>query len=100
MRLDPWTLVAIAGMALVSYACRGGGYWLFRRIRPSPVLRDMLGTIPGALFVSYVVPKLVDGGAWQWVGAAVTLGLTWRFGNLAVAVIGGTAAGWAVWAAM
>ena len=29
-------LVAILGMALATYACRGGGYWLFRQIRPTP----------------------------------------------------------------
>ena len=65
------TLAAIAGMALVTFGCRYGGYWLFRQIRPSPSLRIALGYIPGALFVSYVAPALAVGGpcngsaAWQ-----------------------------------
>jgi uncharacterized membrane protein len=97
MRLDPWTLAAIAGMALATYACRGGGYLLFRQIRPSPAIHAALGYIPGALFVSYVVPAVVAGGPQQWVGGAVTLALMLWLGNLSLAILAGTAAAWAVW---
>jgi uncharacterized membrane protein len=97
MAVHVWTLAAIAGMALATYACRGGGYWLFRQIRPSPALRTALGYIPGALFVSYVVPALIAGGWSQWVGAGVTLVIMQTMGNLSFAILGGTAAAWAVW---
>ncbi len=97
MAVHLWTLAAIAGMALATYACRGGGYWLFRQIRPSPALRTALGYIPGALFVSYVVPALMAGSRSQWVGAAVTLAVMQMSGNLSFAILGGTAAAWAVW---
>ncbi len=97
MRLDPWTMAAIAGMALATFACRGGGYLLFRQFTPSPVVRTALGYIPGALFVSYVVPALAGSGPQQWAGAAATMALMlWR-GNLSVAILGGTAVAWAVW---
>jgi uncharacterized membrane protein len=94
---DPWTLAAIIGMALATYLCRGGGYWLFRQIRPSRGARALLGYLPGALFVSYVAPALVAGGSLQWVGAAATLVIMWRSRNLSLAILGGTAAAWAVW---
>ena len=97
MAVHLWTLAAIAGMALATYTCRGGGYWLFRQIRPSPGLRTALNYIPGALFVSYVVPALVAGGRSQWVGAGVTLIIMRLAGNLSLAILGGTAAAWAVW---
>lgn len=95
MHLDPRTLAAILGMALAAFACRAGGYWLFRRVRPSPLLRDLLVYIPGTLFVSYVVPALVAGGALQWVGAAATLAIMAATRSMGWAVILGTAAAWA-----
>lgn len=97
MTFDPWTVLAIAGMAVATYGVRAGGYLLFRAIRPPTVVREMLGYIPGALFVSYVVPALAAGGVQQWVGAAVTLGLMVATKQIAVAILGGTAAAWMVW---
>ena len=96
MRLDPGTIAAIIGMALATYLSRGGGYWLFRQIKPGPGTRALLGYIPGALFVSFVVPALAAGGWEQWVGAVATLAIMLT-GNLSLAILGGTAAAWAVW---
>ena len=96
MRVDPATIAAIIGMAAATYLSRGGGYWLFRQIKPGPGMRALLGYIPGALFVSFVVPALAAGGWEQWVGAAVTLAIMLT-GNLSLAILGGTAAAWGVW---
>jgi uncharacterized membrane protein len=98
MTVDPWTLVAIAGMALATYACRGGGYWLFRQIRPTPFLRAVLHYVPGTLFVSFVVPALVNGGLQPTVGAAATLLAMIATRTLGWAMVAGTAAAWAVYA--
>ena len=91
-------LAAITGMALATYATRAGGYLLFRAVRPPRLVREMLNYIPGALFISYVVPALVEGGLQQWVGAVVTAALMIGTRQLAVAILGGTVAAWAVWA--
>ena len=99
LALDPWTLAAILAMAAATYACRGGGYWLFRHITPTPAVRAVLGYVPGTLFVGYVVPALAAGGAQQWAGAAATVAVMLATRNLALAILGGTAAAWAVWAA-
>jgi uncharacterized membrane protein len=98
MTLHPWTLAAILGMALASFACRGGGYWLFTKIRPTPFLRRVLGYIPGTLFVSFVVPALLAGGVSQWVGAVATIAAMAATRMLPVAILVGTAVAWAVWA--
>lgn len=98
MRLDPSVLVAILGMALATFATRAGGYFLFRAARPPQVVRDMLAYVPGGLFVSYVVPALVSGGRQQWVGAVATLVIMLVTRQLALAILGGTAAAWAIWA--
>lgn len=97
MILDASVLAAIIGMAAATYATRAGGYVLFRLLRPPPVVRTALTYIPGALFVSYVVPALAAGGRQQWVGAAATLVLMLATRRLTVAILGGTAAAWAVW---
>ncbi len=97
MRLDLWVLAAIAAMAAATYLTRAGGYWLFRVVKPAPAVRAMLGYIPGALFVSYVVPALASGGVQEWVGAAATAGVMAWTRNLSLAILGGTAAAAAVW---
>lgn len=98
MTLDPWVLAAIAAMALATLLTRAGGYLLFRAFRPPPIVRAMLGYIPGTLFVSYVAPALATGGVQQWVGAAATVAVMLATRNLALAILGGTAAAGVVWA--
>ena len=84
-------------MALATYATRAGGYFVFRALRPPPLVRDMLAYVPGALFVSYIVPALASGGIQQWIGALATLAIMLATQKMAVAVLGGTAAAYAIW---
>ncbi len=98
MSMDPATLLAIIGMALATYACRAGGYWLFRQITPTPFIRSVLGYIPGTLFVSFVIPSLVNGGLQTTVGAAATLVTMILTRTLGLAMLAGTAAAWVVYA--
>jgi uncharacterized membrane protein len=95
--LDPWVLATIVAMAVATYLTRAGGYLLFRAIRPPPVLRTALAYIPGALFVSYVVPALANGGIQQWAGSIATFAIMVTTRSLAAAILGGTAAAWATW---
>jgi len=97
MSLDPITVVAIALMGIATYACRGGGYWLFRQISPSKTVRAALAYIPGTLFVSYVVPAIVQGGLQQAAGAVVTLAVMVTTRSLIAAIGTGVAAAWIVW---
>ena len=99
MTLDPWVLAAIAAMALATYTTRAGGYLLFRSLDPPPLVRAMLGYVPGTLFVSYVVPALASGGLQQWAGATATLATMLATRNMALAILGGTGTAWLVWAA-
>ena len=97
MTLDPWVLAAILAMALVTYATRAGGYVLFRVAKPPQIVRDMLAYVPGALFISYVVPTLAAGGAKQWVGAAATLFVIVVARSLTLAILCGTGAAWLIY---
>jgi uncharacterized membrane protein len=95
---DPWTLLAIVLMGAATYACRGGGYWLFRQIKPSPMLRSMLGYVPGTLFISFVVPALWAGGVQAVVGGAATLVAMVATRSLMAAMMAGIGGAWIVWA--
>jgi uncharacterized membrane protein len=99
MTLDPTVLAAIAAMAAVTYMWRAGGYWVFRQIRPSPLLRHILAYIPGTLFVSFITPGLITGGPQQWAGAVATVAVMLATRNMPAAIFAGTAAAWSVWAA-
>ena len=99
MRFEGSTLAAIAGMAVATYLCRAGGYWVFRRLPPSPLLRSVLSYVPGALFVAFVIPALAEAGPKEWVGAATCLGVMALTGRLLAAVAVGTAVTWAGWSA-
>lgn len=96
--MEPRTLLAILLMGLATYACRGGGYWLFRQITPPPRMRAMLSYIPGTLFVSFVVPALLQGGIQPMVGGAATLAAMLATRNLMLAMVCGVGSAWLVWA--
>jgi uncharacterized membrane protein len=97
MRLDLWTFLTIVSMSLVTYLCRAGGYWVFRQFKPSAGLQSMLSYVPGALFVSFVMPSVVAGGTKEWMGAAVTVVVARLTGSLMWPIFAGTAATWVMW---
>lgn len=97
--IEASNLLAILGMTGATFACRAGGFFLFRALRPNAFMRAMLGYLPGALFVGYVAPALAAGGIKEWLGAAATLAAMRLSGNVAIGIAAGTAAAWAVWLA-
>lgn len=97
MNFDPWNLVAFTLMAIATYACRGGGYWLFRQISPSPTLRAIMAYIPGTLFVSFVLPAIIKGGLQPLAGAVATAAVMIATRSLPLAITVGVAAAWGVW---
>ena len=100
----PWwhvgglNLVTALAMGVGTFACRAGGYWLFGRFKPPPLVHAMLGYVPGCLFVSYVAPAVWDGGPKAWIGAAVALATIKWTGSMIWPIFTGTAAAWLVWA--
>jgi uncharacterized membrane protein len=57
----------------------------------------VLAYVPGTLFVSYVVPAIVQGGLQPAVGAVVTLAVMVTTRNLVAAMVCGVGAAWIVW---
>lgn len=93
LRLD--VLLAIIGMALATYACRAGGYAVYRATRPPRFVEVMLRHLPGPIFMGFLTPNLAAQG-WDAViaaGAVLVAQATTRSLVLAIIVGVGTLAG-------
>ncbi len=89
MTVDARVLIAIAGMAFVTYLTRAGGIWLLGRVTLSPRLEAGLCFIPGAVLISIVAPALLDAGPRGVIAGLVTAVLAWRTQSPLVAMIAG-----------
>jgi len=94
MAEDPSNLLAISAMAVVTLACRCGGYLIFSRIRPTPFLQAALESLPGCIFIAYVVPALLHGSPAIWLGAFVTIVVMILGRNIGASIVAGVAVAW------
>lgn len=76
MLTSPEALIAILGMALVTFAVKAGGLLLANRLPRDGFAAAWLRHIPGAVLASLVAPALVTGSAAE-VIAAVATGLVY-----------------------
>ncbi|MHA6688938.1 AzlD family protein [Devosia sp. A449] len=67
-------LLAIAGMALVTFMVKAGGLLLANRLQRDGFAASWLKHIPGAVLASLVAPALVTGSAAEVIAAAITAG--------------------------
>lgn len=92
MAADNTFYIAVAGMAVASYACRIGGHLLMGYIRITPRVEAALRSIPLAVMVGIVTPAATAGKLPEIAGlAAVALAMKLT-GKDVVAVIAGSAA--------
>lgn len=92
MGVDPLALLAIALMALATYATRAGGLWLTSRVEISDRLEAWLEHIPGAILVSIVAPVVLAGGIAEALAAFAVRFVAWRTGSLPIAMVTGVCA--------
>ena len=92
MSPDPQALLAIALMALATYATRAGGLWLASRLALSGRMEAWLGYIPGAILVSLVSPTVLTGGLAETLAAVAVILVALRTGSLPVAMVAGVGA--------
>jgi uncharacterized membrane protein len=89
---DPITLMAIALMALATYATRAGGLWLANRFDLSERAGTWLDAIPGAILVSLVAPTVLTGGLAEALAAVAVVVVAFRTGSLPLAMATGVGA--------
>lgn len=82
-------LITIAGMALVTYGTRAGGMWLMRFASPSGRAERWLQHIPGSVLAAIIAPAVVLHGIPGTVALLVTAAVSWRSGNLLLAMVSG-----------
>lgn len=82
------TLLAIAGMALVTYATRLLGPWIVVRLKPGPRALAALEALPAAILTALVAPSVLTTGPAESLAALVTVIAALRLPLIATMVIG------------
>jgi len=72
MTISPEALLAISGMALVTFLVKAGGLLLANRLPRDGFAASWLRHIPGAVLAALVAPALVTGSAAEVIAAAAT----------------------------
>lgn len=91
MLTSPEAVIAILGMALVTFAVKAGGLLLANRLPSYGFAAVWLRHIPGAVLASLVAPALVTGSAAEVIAAAATALVYVASRNLFAAMAAGVA---------
>ncbi len=88
MRLDPATVLAILGMAIVTYLTRIAGLYFAGRLRLSGRTKAAFDAIPPAVLIAVIAPSALATGWRETLAAAVAALAATRLPLLAVVAIG------------
>jgi uncharacterized membrane protein len=97
MAVDPATaLLAIGGMALITYATRAGGLWAMDHIPVRPRVESFLRHMASSVIVAIVVTQAWRGDWGMRVAIAVSVAVMLAFRNTTAALAAGmvAAAAW------
>ena len=60
---SPWgSVLAIAGMTLVTFLCRIAGVVVMSRVRITPRIERGLRALPGSIILATILPVVIDNG--------------------------------------
>jgi len=85
------SLLAIGGMALVTYLTRAAGLAVMSRLTVSGRLERFMKAIPGAILASIVAPSALAAGPAEALATLATALVAWRSSNLPLAMAAGVA---------
>jgi uncharacterized membrane protein len=86
--VDPVSLAAIVGMALVTYAIRVSGLALAFRLRLSPRATEAFEAVPAAVLTAVIAPTVLLSGRPETIAAAVTALAASRLPLIVTVIIG------------
>jgi len=92
MQTSSAALVAILGMAVVTYATRASGLWLMTRMPSSPRFERWLRAVPGAILAALIAPAIVDGGGLAALAVLIAMIVVARTGSVLAATLLGVGA--------
>lgn len=87
MRID--SLVAILGMAAVTYLTRISGPWLVRLVQGNHRVERCLSRLPGSILCSLLAPLVFASGSAEIAASAVTLFVSVKVRQMPVALVAG-----------
>jgi len=101
MSIENTFLLALAGMAIASFACRIGGYLLMGYVPITPRIEAALKAIPLSVMAGIVTPAATSGKLPELLGLLV-VGMLGKFArsDLAAAVGGAATVGLCRWAGL
>lgn len=79
--------IVIAGMAIIMFLTRAGGFWLVGRLAPTPRVTRIIEQLGGVTLVALTAPAVAAAGTPGIIAAAVAALTAWRTGNLLVAML-------------
>ena len=85
-------LAMLPALAVASYACRAGGFWLMRFVTVTPRVEAALRAAPLSVMVGVVAPAALRGGVAELTGLAVVAAVMWWRQNDVVAMLAGVVA--------
>ena len=88
MTIDPATLAAIAGMAIVTYVNRVSGLVLVRFVQLEGRAKAALDALPPAILMAVIAPMVLTKGPAETAASAITLIAALRLPLLAAVVVG------------
>jgi uncharacterized membrane protein len=98
MGVETGFLLALAGMAVASFACRVGGYLLMGYITITPRIEAGLKAVPLSVMIGIVIPSISAGRIPEIIGLlAVGLAMKLTRNDLVAAVAGAAAVGLCRW---
>jgi len=86
--VDPLVLLAIAGMALVTYATRVGGWLVTRRMVLTGRMRAAMDAVPAAVLTAVIVPMVLATGPAETLAAGLTVLMSLRLPRLLTVALG------------
>ena len=91
MGVDNGFLLALAGIAVTSYTCRVGGYFLMGYVQLTPRVEAALKAVPLAVMIGIVMPSVAAGRVPE-IAGLLAVGLAMRLTRIdVVAAIAGAA---------
>ncbi|MEJ8571834.1 AzlD family protein [Microbaculum marinum] len=86
--IDPFTFLAIAGMALVTYATRVGGWLATRRMVLSGRALAAMEAVPAAVLTAVITPMVLVTGPAETIAAAITVAASLKLPRLVTVALG------------
>src|SRR3546814_9488228 len=68
-------LAAIAGMAVVTYITRAGGFWLMGHVSITPRIERFLRHMASGVLIAIVAAAAMNGDMAMWIGLGAVLGI-------------------------